>query len=181
MDYTTNADMFSARFRLLENKSQAIPPRHPDGKLIQTRVQSHRTRFRSAVRRTHQNNANNAPVAVALAYSTLTCLPATRADRERPEALPYGCLRSGASMPCKRIRCCSVPTRMVIVSPSATLTTLPVRVAADAWNGASVITRNRNEYRLSREIVYNSAIPIAHASPTKWRLPDDHRPRITRC
>ena len=66
MDYTTNADMFSARFRLLENKSQAIPPRHPDGKLIQTRVQSHRTRFRSAVRRTHQNNANNAPVAVAL-------------------------------------------------------------------------------------------------------------------
>ncbi len=41
-------------------------------------------------------------------YSIVTCLPATIKARCLREANPYACFRSGASIPAKRILCCSI-------------------------------------------------------------------------
>jgi hypothetical protein len=68
-----------------------------------------------------------------LFHCTSTSFPKTRVDMDCFERWPKGWAFSGASMPRSRILCCSrLASSTVIVSPSATPTTVPVSVSANA-------------------------------------------------
>src|SRR5690606_29409739 len=90
--------------------------------------------------------------------STSTDLPCTRSERFCWERVPNGCLRSGASIPRRRMRSwVRSAVRQVRVSPSATPMTRHSSWAAMAGEKNNGITTHRHlTNRVREEEVYNT-------------------------